>query len=337
MFNTAAKLQFGFAAVALVSAIVYGRVTGDPAIFILNMGIFVAFTLGGLAIAGAGVRDRAPRYLSADDAPPLEMVSVDRSLLSRPSWYPVAAAVAAGVFALGLAVGHVLVWVGLILAIIATGGWLAQSFREDPSYTPREGERVSQRLLAPVGLPVLAVALVGVIVISVSRVLLAVSKHASVAIAFGLAVVVLVAFFVIAARPKVGRAALTFLSGLALVAVITAGSVGAASGYRTFEKHENGVPPISDTAQNTKYRVDTLTVPVGEVVRISFDNLDRGTYHNVAVYTQNPGGTPIWTGEPIRGVSKIVYTTQFNQTGQFAFRCDFHPNAMTGTFTVVKP
>jgi hypothetical protein len=54
MFNTAAKLQFGFAAVALVSALVYGVVTGDPAIFILNMGVFVAFTLGGLAMAGSG-------------------------------------------------------------------------------------------------------------------------------------------------------------------------------------------------------------------------------------------------------------------------------------------
>jgi plastocyanin len=336
VFNSAAKLQFGFAAVALVSAIVYLRVTGDPALFILNMGVALAFVLGGLAMAGAGVRDRAPHYLSADDAPPLEMVSVDRSQQSRPSAYPLVAAIAAGVLALGLAVGHVLVWVGVILAIIAAGGWLAQSFREDPSWTPREGERISQRLLAPVGLPVLAVALIGVIVISVSRVLLAVSQHASVAVAFGLAAVVLVAFFIVAARPRVSRAALTVLSAFALIAVIVAGSVGAASGYRTFE-HQPGNPTLSQTAQNTSYSVNSFTVPAGQVVNINFDNLDRGVYHNIAVYTQNPGGSPIWTGEPIRGVKKITYTAQFNQPGQFAFRCDFHPTAMTGTFTVVKP
>jgi plastocyanin len=334
MFNTAAKLQFGFAAVALVSALVYGVVTGDPATFILNMGVFVAFSLGGLAMAGAGVRDRAPSYLSADDAPPLEMVTVDRSLLSRPSRYPLVAAMAAGLLVLGLAVAPVLIWMGAILGVIAACGWLAQCFREDPSYTPREGERVSQRLLAPVGLPVLAVSLIAVIVISVSRVLLAVSKHASVAIAFGLAAVIMVAFFVVAARPKVSRMTLTLLSGVALAAVIAAGSVGVASGYRTFEKHDGGAPVLTETAQNTSYRVNSFTVPVGQVVKIDFDNLDKGTYHNVAVYTQNPGGSPIWTGEPVRGVKKIIYTTQFNQPGQFAFRCDFHPTAMTGTFTV---
>jgi plastocyanin len=145
-----------------------------------------------------------------------------------------------------------------------------------------------------------------------------------------------VAFFIIAARPKVGRTGLTLLSGVALAAVIAAGSVGAASGYRTFEKHETG-PVLSETAQNTSYRAGSFTVPAGQTVDITFDNLDTGVYHNIAVYTQNPGGSPIWTGQPIRGVNKITYTAQFNQPGQFAFRCDFHPTAMTGTFTVVKP
>jgi plastocyanin len=337
VFNTAATSQLGLAAVALVSAIVYGMVTGDPAIFILNMGVFVAFVLAALAMTGSAIQDRAPHYLPADGAPPLEMVSLDHSLLSPPSGVPLLAAVAAGVFALGLAVGPALIWIGLVLAVITAGSWLAQCFREDPSYTPREGERVSQRLLAPVGLPVLAVGLILVIVASVSRVLLAVSKNASVAIAFGLAVLVLVFFFIVASRPRLSRMTLTLLSGAALAAVIAAGSAGAASGYRTFEKHETGQPVLSEVAQNTSYRVGSFTVPAGQDVRITFDNLDSGIYHNIAVYTGNPGGTPIWTGQPVRGVKKITYTAQFNQPGQFAFRCDFHPTAMTGTFTVVKP
>jgi plastocyanin len=336
VFNSAAKLQYGLAAVALVIGVVYGLFIDDKFIFVLALGLFAALLLGGLALTGAGIRDRAPRYLSADDAPPLEMVSLDRSLLSGPSLSPLVAAVAIGVFALGLAVGAEVVWVGLIAGLLAAGVWLAQSWREDSTYTPREGERVSQRLLAPVGLPVMTVVLVGVIVISVSRILLAVPKDASVAIAFGLAAVLLVAFFILASRPKVGRATLVFLSGFAVVAVATAGGVSAGSGYRTFENHESGPPPLNETAQNTSYQVKDFTVTQGQAVRITFANLDNGTYHNMAVYTENPGGTPIWAGEPVRGVKKITYTTLFNQAGHFAFRCDFHPT-MTGTFTVVNP
>ncbi|MGH9124693.1 MAG: cupredoxin domain-containing protein, partial [Acidimicrobiales bacterium] len=67
-----------------------------------------------------------------------------------------------------------------------------------------------------------------------------------------------------------------------------------------------------------------------------FDNRDRGTYHNVAVYGAN-GTTPLWAGEPISGVRKIVYQTTFDLApGSYTFRCNFHPTSMVGTF-IVQP
>ncbi len=211
----------------------------------------------------------------------------------------------------------------IIACLIAAAGWFGQAWREDPSYTAREGERISERLLGPFGLPLLALTLIGIIMISLSRVLLAVSKKGSVVVALVVAVVILSVFFLLSARPRLSRMAFGLLAGVALLALIAAGSAGAASGYRTFENH-NTNPPVHQVAKNITYSVKTITVTAGQTARIVFSNDDRGTYHNIAVYTANPGGTPIWTGEPIKGVRTITYTNVFPTAGKYAFRCDFH-------------
>ena len=127
------------------------------------------------------------------------------------------------------------------------------------------------------------------------------------------------------------------MAGFALVAVVVAGGVSAATGYRRFENKNTGPPAQFQTAQNTSYKVKEITVTAGQLARITFTNLDTGVLHNIAVYTSNPGGSPIWTGAPIRGNRQITYVTVFEKAGTFAFRCDFHPTAMVGTFIVVNP
>jgi plastocyanin len=332
VFNTAAKLEFALAAAALVFALGVQVAVDEPAGFLILLGISVAAVLAGLALTGSGLTDRATRY--GLDAPPVEMVSVDRSLISPPSRWPFAAAVAALVLAVGMAVGHAVVYAGIVCSAIAAAGWLAQSWREDPSYTPREGAKISDRLIAPVALPLLSLALVFVIVVSVSRILLAVPKDVAVAVSGALTVVVVAAFFFLSTRPRIARNGLIFLSGFATVAVVTAGSVSAASGYRTFERT---APPPAGTvvrAEGTKYDAKQLTVRAGDVSRITFENLDRGIYHNIAVYTQAAGGQPIWNGEPVAGPKTIIYQHVFDRVGTYSFRCDFHPTAMIGTFVV---
>jgi plastocyanin len=336
VFTTAAKLYFGIAVVAVALAVGYEIVTSDESGLALLLGIAAAAFLGGLALTGSGIRDRAPRYAVVDGragegAPALEMISVDRSLLSRPSPWPVLAAVAVGLLGIGLAVGT---FIGVVAGVLVAAGWLAQCWREDPSFTPRVRARVTNALVTPLGAPLVALLLVGVIVLSVSRVLLAVPKDASVAIAFALAVILLVAFFLLASRPRMRRATLVFLSGFATAAVVTAGSVSAANGYRTFEKHETGTAVTTVVAQGTKFLQASITVTEGQQTEIVFRNLDA-KYHNIAVYSQAQGGTPYWTGEPILGAKKIVYAHTFAMApGTYVFRCDFHPTAMIGAFNV---
>jgi plastocyanin len=335
VFNSAAKLLLGFAAAALALAIGLQIAVGDLAGFVVLMGIFVAATLAGLAVGGSGIADRAPGYRA--EAPAVEMVAVDRSTLPRPSPWPLATAVAVGTLAVGLAVGRTVVTIGVVIALIAAVAWLAQDWREDPSFTPREGSKLGDRLIAPLAFPFLALALVAVIVISVSRVLLAVPKDVSVAIALTMAVLLLMAFFVLSSRPRVARGGLVFLSGFAVVSLVAAGTVSAAAGYRTFDKPAGTSSPIVVQAQNTQYKVHQITVKAGEPARIIFENLDKGVYHNIAVYTEAAGGKPLWNGEPIRGIKKILYEHVFSGPGTYTFRCDFHPTSMIGTFTVAGP
>jgi plastocyanin len=177
-------------------------------------------------------------------------------------------------------------------------------------------------------------------VLSVSRVLLAVPKAASVAIALALAVMLLVVFFSLARQHQMRGATIVTLGGFAFVALITAGFVGAASGYRTFEHPAAAITPPTTTevAQGTAYKLKQITVTQGHAATIVFQNLDGGTYHNIAVYTERSGGKPIWNGQPIQGVKKITYTQIFTVApGTYTFRCDFHPTAMIGTFTVKAP
>jgi plastocyanin len=332
MINTVAKIELGLATVAFIMAVGVAVAADDPGGFVLLFGIAIAFALAGLALAGSGFSDRAPRFASAADTPPLQMVSVGRSLAPKPSPWPFAAAAALGIFAIGVAVGHSLVIVGLVFGFIAAAGWLSQAWRDDTSFTAREGARISSRLLSPVGLPIVAVALIAVIVISISRLLLTLSRTGSIIAALALAVVLLVAFFMLAARPDLGRNSLVFLGCLAVVAVVSAGSVSAAHGYRTFEHPETGPAPIPVVAKGTAFAEKTLTVVSGQLATIRFENLDP-VYHNVAVYSDS--GAPFWNGEPIKGVTKITYTHTFDlPPGTYTFRCDFHPTSMVGQFVV---
>jgi plastocyanin len=332
MINTIAKIELGLATVAFIMAVGVAVAADDPGGFILLFGISMAVALAGLALAGSGFSDRATRFASAGDTPPLQMVSVGRSQAPKPSPWPFVAAAALGIFAIGVAVGHGLVIVGLVCGVVAAASWLSQAWRDDASFTAREGARISSRLLSPVGLPIIAVGLIAVIVISISRLLLTLPRTGSIIAALALALLLLAAFFMLAARPDLGRNSLVFLGCVAVVAVVSAGSVSAAHGYRTFDHLETGPAPLAVQAKNTAFAENTLTVVSGQLATINFKNLDP-IYHNVAVYSDS--GAPFWSGEPIKGVKKITYTHTFDlPAGTYTFRCDFHPTSMVGKFVV---
>jgi plastocyanin len=98
-------------------------------------------------------------------------------------------------------------------------------------------------------------------------------------------------------------------------------------------------PPVGDnvlvvSAQNIKFDKGSLQAKPRTEVIVHFTNNDAGVLHNVAFYTNRQARTKIFVGEIITGVatSEEKFTTP--AAGTYFFRCDVHPDQMTGSFIV---
>jgi plastocyanin len=330
MINTPARIYFTIAFLALVATIGYSIAEDDHAGTVLLLFLMGVALFNGLAAAGSGISDRAP-WVAADA--PITEVPIGPANISPPSSWPLVGAVAVGVMAVGMAVGAGLVIAGIIVAFIAAGGWLGQSWRESAGWNAAKGRRLDERLVAPFGIPLGAFAVVVLIVGAISRVLLAVNEHVSVAIAISAALLTLLVFALLATRASVSKKVITAVVAIAGIGLVSAGVAGAAKGERKFETKESTVEQLSLVAKNTQYNKTALEATANQNFEIKFSNEDAGVYHNVAIWTEPSGGSPIVNGQPLQGVNKITYTFSVPQPGTYAFRCDFHAN-MTGTLTI---
>ena len=235
-------------------------------------------------------------------------------------------AVAAGASWLAAAIGA---------ALIPAAGWLAQTWRAHPSFSPRVRARVTERLLAPLAMPVLATIGALFIAAMVSRVLLAVSTTASWVTALVLAAGLLAVLWFISSRPRLQPSALVGLAAVAVLGMTAAGAIGASAGEREFHPHEPEIPTAHLDAHNTQFSLDKLTFPADEEVEIKFRNLDAGVYHNVAFYTSTEAGAkPLYNGRPVPD-GNVDYKTRTPAAGTYAFVCDFHPT-MTGELVITE-
>ena len=93
--------------------------------------------------------------------------------------------------------------------------------------------------------------------------------------------------------------------------------------------------PVTLTATNFVFDRSTITVPAGSTVVMTFTNNDANVPHNFALYTDRTAATRIFAGDLVTGVKTITYTfTAPSTRGNYFFRCDVHPETMTGTFVV---
>ena len=94
------------------------------------------------------------------------------------------------------------------------------------------------------------------------------------------------------------------------------------------------VVPITLTAQNTAFSSATLTAPAGSTIMMTFINKDTMP-HNFALYTDSSALTKIFVGDILKTPGTVTYTfTAPSTPGTYFFRCDVHPELMTGTFVV---
>lgn len=187
-----------------------------------------------------------------------------------------------------------------------------------------------ERILLPVLIPVGALAFVGFMALLIASIYLRVPKNVATAVAFMVALNLLVVFAVIALKPNMGKSLLVLMGGVAVVPILL-GAV-AAAGVVSFpgEKHEGkeaGGPKVEIAASNLAFDKTELKVPADKKFEIDFDNKDAQP-HNVAILDAQ--GAPKFRGEIVTGPKETTYKVDAIPAGEYQFHCDVHPN-MSGT------
>ena len=95
-----------------------------------------------------------------------------------------------------------------------------------------------------------------------------------------------------------------------------------------------GPVTVNITAQNLAFNIRQITASAGVEVTVVLNNQDT-VPHNVSFYTNRSATSAIFKGELVTGPTTITERfTSPSSPGNYFFRCDAHPDTMTGTFTV---
>ena len=86
------------------------------------------------------------------------------------------------------------------------------------------------------------------------------------------------------------------------------------------------------SAQGIQFSTKELQAPAGKAFSIAFENNDAGISHDVDILDAT--NTSVFKGAVFPGVATQTYQVPALKAGTYSFKCDVHPNVMTGTLTV---
>jgi plastocyanin len=328
VFNAATKLYFTAAGLAIVVGFGYVIASSD------RVG-FTNLVVAGVAAVGLGVAvfafvPREPLSLVGDE--PAEARPADTTDVAVPSSWPVFGALALGLLAAGAAIDGSLILLGVVVGLVAVFAWFGQVWREHPSWTQAMTDRINERFVVPFGLPGTIFLLVGIGVISLSRLFLAVSADVAPFLGIGIAFSLLGGFYLISTR-DLGRPALATVATVAVALVLAAGVAGALKGEREFH-HEAGEGELHLGAENLEYDKAELDFPAEKTVVLTFEN-HEAIPHNFALL-ESKGGDVLYAGEIVNAAGEVEYEFETPPAGEYYFQCDVHPDQMNGIAHVTE-
>jgi hypothetical protein len=263
MITIGTKWFVGLGVVTLLVAAAYGYTTGGNRLGPVTLGFYggVGDHFGYGILASAAIlsfcwalvmtvlRDASPHaqaeFAGMETVPPVRPAGV--------SYWPAVAAFGAALVLIGLAAQPVLFIFGLIVLGIVVVEWGVQTWADHATGDPATNRRIRHTLMNPIEFPVAAVLGVAVLVISMSRVFLAVDELNAVWIAGGVAALILALGAFFAARPTISSNVIVGLLLVIAVAIIGVGVAAGVSGKRDFhpwnaeeeqEAHEGAAPAI---------------------------------------------------------------------------------------------
>lgn len=233
MITTGSKLFFGSAGVALAAGAVYPWTSGNERFGLTLLAAWAAayVLIGAVAQAFRDANADAVARLVGADAVPVVLPPG-----TRTAW-PVVAGFGAALVAIGVATEPALWVIGALVVGAAVFEWAFQAWADAATSDPAAARALRNRMLLPIEIPVGVALAAGVVVLSISRILLAVPELGAVIAAIAIATVIFVVAIALSLRPRVPAslvAAILLVGGLAIVA---GGVVAALAGERTIEPH----------------------------------------------------------------------------------------------------
>jgi len=249
MLTIGFKFWIGLCAVMLVAAVFAGYTTGGTETGPVSLGwkggvgnhvAYVLLVFGASVTALLGLTAQVFRDGDAEAAAEvlgLEVAPEAQVAVGR-SWWPIFTAVGLGVAAVGLVVHAAVFVVGLCMLAVVGFEWTMTNWSERATGDPVTNRELRERLMRPIEIPVLGAVGIGVLVLAVSRVLLASSVGGAVGVATVIGIVVFGGAMYLSRRPALSRGLIQSALLLGAVAVLTAGIVAAVVGERDF--HHKG-------------------------------------------------------------------------------------------------
>ena len=290
--TVAAKLWFAVAALATVAMAAYLLFSDAEwfGAFVLGTIATAALVLGVLAVA---IRDGD---VAGDAVEPV--VDVRRT---GPAPWPALGAVGAAVAIVGLAGRNNLLYLGLGILVVTLAEWMIQGWAERATGDPAYNRQLRNRIMSPFEIPILSAIVVGVVMLSISRVLLAVSKTGSTVVAIAVATVILLVASLLVARPRISSSVFAGVLALGAVLMIGAGIAGGVAGERDIEEHhseetdrdeaEEGNNPAEDEGGENQSEpgADPSGAPTdGESTPAGDDTTSPGEDHDVSTPASQP-------------------------------------------------
>ena len=329
MFNAASKLYFTTAVLAVVVGFGAVFATSDRVAF-TNL-VVAGVAAVGLGLAAFAYVPREPLSLVGDE--PAEARPADTTDVAGSSNWPIFGALALGLIAAGAAVDGSLILLGVVVGLVAVFSWFGQVWREHPSWTQAMTDRINERFVVPFGLPGTIFLLVGIGVVSLSRLFLAVSAEAAPIIGIVVAFALLGGFYLLSTR-NVGRSALATISTVAVGLVLAAGVAGALKGEREFHHAGAGEGELHLSAENLEFDTEAMDFPAATEVVLKFEN-HEAIPHNWSLY-ESEGGEVIFEGPILNAEGEIEYEFETPPAGEYYFQCDVHPDQMNGIANVTE-
>lgn len=275
MITRGSKFFFGAAAVAYLTALLYGFLSGAAAhggvLDVFSNGDIVNSVLGPISfgwkgwvgdqigysvlMAFAGImavmggftsvfRDGSPEALAelqgaTVDKGEITGARVDLRIVTPQglSVWPMVTAVSTGITIVGLAVSPVLILIGGIGLIVSTVEWTVKAWSERATGDPVRNKAIRDQMMHPLEIPIGATLLIGLIILCMSQILLAVSKIGAVFFIIIFATAIFVAAILLAARPQLKRSVMVGALLALGVLIIAGGIAGGVAGPREKEKH----------------------------------------------------------------------------------------------------